>query len=418
MLKSMNFLSGKSRERAGGGTKSTPPAPVILGLVPRILWKQGTKLVNKLVLLFHKCWLREDSWDKPKNDWCRGRGFSLVSSKQRSVAVGNKVMDTRLPQPAGCGDKYDVSGLGCRRLFSAFCMFFKYPSPDAKASPSPARGEGLHRPWCHKILGTGPSMTGARGAGFVRLLLVARNDGASNGEGWHRPWCDKILGTRPRMTGGRDAGFVRLLRFARNDVSSVGRSMIEMLGVLAIVAVLSVGGIVGYSKAMEQFKINKTLEHYNYLVLGMLDYVSETKNLAEQTNTGMTMIAEAAGLIPATWQKENNFNLRDDMANIVQIFANKTSLSIDYIFQNSEKHSITDKLCNNLFNNTLKPLSDSIQVIYVTIAGKIDFAIYYGNTICDAAEAKKCLRDVELNDIRDSCNFCAEQKFCSIAVKF
>ena len=28
------------------------------------------------------------------------------------VAIGNKVMDTRLPQPAGCGDKYDVSGLG------------------------------------------------------------------------------------------------------------------------------------------------------------------------------------------------------------------------------------------------------------------------------------------------------------------
>ena len=45
-------------------------------------------------------------------------------------------------------------------------------------------------------------------------------------------------------------------------------------------------------------------------------------------------------------------------------------------------------------------------------------AIYYGNTTCDAAKSKKCLRDVELNDIRDSCNFCAEQKFCSIAVKF
>lgn len=204
----------------------------------------------------------------------------------------------------------------------------------------------------------------------------------------------------------------------KNRVLQIGRSMIEMLGVLAIIAVLSVGGIAGYSKAMEMYKINKTLEHYNYLVLGMLDYVRETKNLAEQTNTGMTMIAEAAGLIPATWQKENNFNLRDDMENIVQIFANKTHLSIDYIFQNSEKHSITDKLCNNLFNNTLKPLSNSIQVIYVTIAGKIDFAIYYSNTTCDAAKSKKCLRNVELNDIRDSCNFCAEQKFCSIAVKF
>ena len=43
-----------------------------------------------------------------------------------------------------------------------------------------------------------------------------------------------------------------LLRSARNDVSSVGRSMIEMLGVLSIVGVLSVGGIAGYSKAMEK----------------------------------------------------------------------------------------------------------------------------------------------------------------------
>ena len=39
-----------------------------------------------------------------------------------------------------------------------------------------------------------------------------------------------------------------------------GRSMIEMLGVLAIIAVLTVGGIAGYSKAMEKWKINKTLE--------------------------------------------------------------------------------------------------------------------------------------------------------------
>lgn len=32
-----------------------------------------------------------------------------------------------------------------------------------------------------------------------------------------------------------------------------GRSMIEMLGVLAIIAVLTVGGIAGYSKAMQQW---------------------------------------------------------------------------------------------------------------------------------------------------------------------
>ena len=108
MLKSMNFLSGKSRERVGGGTKFTPPAPVIQGPVPRIFWQRVSNLVNKFALLLHKSWLREDSWDKPKNDWCRGRGLS------------------------------------------AFYMFFKYPSAADKSAPSPAGGEGLLRPWCDK----------------------------------------------------------------------------------------------------------------------------------------------------------------------------------------------------------------------------------------------------------------------------
>ncbi len=39
-----------------------------------------------------------------------------------------------------------------------------------------------------------------------------------------------------------------------------GRSMIEMLGVLAIIGVLSVGGIAGYSKAMQRYRINKAIE--------------------------------------------------------------------------------------------------------------------------------------------------------------
>ena len=39
-----------------------------------------------------------------------------------------------------------------------------------------------------------------------------------------------------------------------------GRSMIEMLGVLAIIGVLSVGGIAGYSKAMTKYRINKAIK--------------------------------------------------------------------------------------------------------------------------------------------------------------
>ena len=44
-----------------------------------------------------------------------------------------------------------------------------------------------------------------------------------------------------------------------------GRSMIEMMGVLAIIGALSVGGIAGYSKMLNQSKINKAIEQINVI---------------------------------------------------------------------------------------------------------------------------------------------------------
>ena len=51
-----------------------------------------------------------------------------------------------------------------------------------------------------------------------------------------------------------------------NNKNQNGRSMVEMLGVLAIIGVLSVGGIAGYSKAMLQLKINKTINQITSIV--------------------------------------------------------------------------------------------------------------------------------------------------------
>lgn len=44
-----------------------------------------------------------------------------------------------------------------------------------------------------------------------------------------------------------------------------GRSMIEMLGVLAIVGVLSAAGIAGYSMAMYQYKTNDLIDKVQYI---------------------------------------------------------------------------------------------------------------------------------------------------------
>ena len=59
--------------------------------------------------------------------------------------------------------------------------------------------------------------------------------------------------------------------------------MVEMLGVLAIIGVLSVGGIAGYSKAMTKFKINKSMDQISMLVASIQTLYSGQRNYSGLT---------------------------------------------------------------------------------------------------------------------------------------
>jgi len=67
-------------------------------------------------------------------------------------------------------------------------------------------------------------------------------------------------------------------------VNENGRSMVEMLGVLAIIGVLSVGGIAGYSKAMNKYKINKTTDQVSMLVANIRTIFSSQGDYEGLTN--------------------------------------------------------------------------------------------------------------------------------------
>ena len=73
-----------------------------------------------------------------------------------------------------------------------------------------------------------------------------------------------------------------------------GRSMIEMLGVLAIIGVLSVGGIAGYSKAMNKFKTNKVADNVSMLVANIKTLYAQQNSYAELDNAN----AVSMGVVP------------------------------------------------------------------------------------------------------------------------
>ena len=69
----------------------------------------------------------------------------------------------------------------------------------------------------------------------------------------------------------------------RTDGSQSGRSMVEMLGVLAIIGVLSIGGIAGYSRAMIKFKVGKSLDQISMLVASIQTLYSGQRNYSGLT---------------------------------------------------------------------------------------------------------------------------------------
>ena len=69
-----------------------------------------------------------------------------------------------------------------------------------------------------------------------------------------------------------------------------GRSMVEMLGVLAIIGVLSVGGIAGYTMAMNRYRANEVVDMANkYAVIAYSAYMT-----AKMMNNGSDTAGQAA----------------------------------------------------------------------------------------------------------------------------
>ena len=102
-----------------------------------------------------------------------------------------------------------------------------------------------------------------------------------------------------------------------------GRSMIEMLGVLAIVGVLSVGGIAGYSKAMNKFKANKLIDQVT-----MTSTNVKTVFSGQRDYNGLNLsIAAKVGALPAEMYKSNEISALTS-ANVLHAFGGGVALTV------------------------------------------------------------------------------------------
>ncbi|MBE6450559.1 MAG: hypothetical protein E7016_01185 [Alphaproteobacteria bacterium] len=193
-------------------------------------------------------------------------------------------------------------------------------------------------------------------------------------------------------------------------ICELGRSMVEMLGVLAIIGVLSVGAIAGYSKAMMKYKLNTHAQSFNMLLNTAIQQSEKTTNFAgsidENGTAWYTETFYKAGFVPDGFEiaRDPTF-LKDMFNNDIWLFYN-TSMKrsgIGYSFTSDELD-----ICYNLIDVAK---ANSFQLGYVTTDSRdmqTQISTSNGNLYGDAycTDNVKCLKTMTISDIDTLCNSC------------
>ena len=164
----------------------------------------------------------------------------------------------------------------------------------------------------------------------------------------------------------------------------VGRSMIEMLGVLAIIAVLTVGGIAGYSKAMLMWHSNKQKDLLTNLINNAITLKPNLSALRENRSQTITHVFDAMGAIPEGFTYKNN----------VIYDADNNQISITYGIDYDRQQD----------NSTRKVFKYAIRIKTIENAGKLSISMkeYCKNLIMAAQSAPNEIQQIDFSSIDSS----------------
>ena len=191
-----------------------------------------------------------------------------------------------------------------------------------------------------------------------------------------------------------------------------GRSMVEMLGVLAIIGVLSVGAIAGYSKAMMKYKLNQHAVAVNMLINNVLSIKDKLQHTEELTHYGTLLYK--LNLLPDGIEYIRNNLLQDKW------FKGDTWIYY-YNFQAPSEPfggigfrvpptAQGAEICRNIAI-AAKENAANLWLLETSKTYNDNNSEYIGNIYGDAycGGNKACLRDLDLNKIGNLCNACNER---------
>lgn len=106
--------------------------------------------------------------------------------------------------------------------------------------------------------------------------------------------------------------------------NETGRSMIEMLGVLAIVGILSIGGIAGYAKAMTKYKMTRLIAEISEIVMNVRTLYMNLESM-EGLNIDSLIRSNAIPRSMITGDVEGSYTIQHAFKGSISIFPSKNN---------------------------------------------------------------------------------------------
>ena len=209
--------------------------------------------------------------------------------------------------------------------------------------------------------------------------------------------------------------------------ASAGRSMVEMLGVLAIIGVLSVGAIAGYGKAMFKYKLNKQTEQLNQVIGAIVRYKSSlllnpNPANAPASDYQLVPMLKKLGEIPKEMHTSDNRFIKDAFETEYYIYnrnfdkENVTLRTLDL-----GRTDTSFQVCKNLYL-IAKEWHQELSLIFVVAYKGDTFSskgCYLGDNKQSSITCNKRIKDMKLTDLDDICRTAAEEQgHYSVSIKF
>ena len=206
-----------------------------------------------------------------------------------------------------------------------------------------------------------------------------------------------------------------MANFYRKASHQSGRSMIEMLGVLAIIGVLSIGSISGYTKAMTRYKLNRHAEQI-HTILSILEQYRGQWRFPGTQRTYLKPYYEAIDAIPQEMIKNKSNNIYDVFDNRLVLTTNGSKTNPDgsgYTSSAGVEYFMTsysNAVCINFFQVAKEYHSDAFRIAINGDSGQSVFVDRY------CYDGRICLKNLSLNDMQKLCESCTESESCYLWV--